>query len=255
MCAIIGWAGPIPPNLLKQLYTAAEHRGRDSTGLAFRSADGQNLTVRQAVPAKHFVRTQEAHVSRANQAALGLGHTRRASSKMPVDNHNAHPYIWESCVFAHNGFIKNWKVLRAELLEKAWLDNAERRTKYLETATTDSMVLGPFIEELNFSQIEGSMGLIWMEGAQLFCLRSAKELTAAKVCWQNGSGTKMATVVASTWEIVEEALAGLTGVEYTAEECELAENVLYEIRQDGPSNEGAVLTGQHVTDKWSSKVD
>lgn len=256
MCAIIGWAGPIPPNLLKQLYLEAAHRGQDSTGLAFRSATGQNLTIRQAVRPQVFVGKQESYLEQAQRAVLGLGHTRRASPKMPVDNHNAHPYIWESYVFAHNGVVRNWKTLRGQQLRHEWPDNADRRRKYLDGATTDSMVLGPCIEELNFSQVVGSMGLIWLEGDRLFCLRSAKELTSAVINWQLDDKVQLATVVASTWEIVEKALAGLKNVEYDANEVELAESTLYAVTPAGPVNEGAVLTNSHnEADSFSSRTE
>ena len=168
MCAIIGWAGKLPTGLLYQLLHAAEHRGRDSTGVAYWDEEAhQNFLVKHAVTAALFTKINAEYINQAQRSIRGIAHTRRASPKMPVNNDNAHPFMYESWVFAHNGAIKNWKELKeatiAKLEKEVEADpTLKHKLAYIKGITTDSMILGPAIEATNFAPVIGSMGLIWL---------------------------------------------------------------------------------------------
>lgn len=121
MCAIISWSGKLPKGLLTKLLLASETRGRDSTGLAFRSCDDagvpSNVCWRQVVPARTFASIHPEFMSDARRSQRGIGHTRRASPGMPINNANAHPYTWpygpqSRYLFAHNGRIENWNDIK-----------------------------------------------------------------------------------------------------------------------------------------------
>lgn len=250
--------------LLHQLFHAAEHRGHDSSGVAFWDDElGQNYLVKHAVTASLFTKINSDHVNRAQRATRGIAHTRRASKNMPINNANAHPFMYGSYVFAHNGTVKNWKTLRdetaARLEKEAKCDQAlENKLAYIKQITTDSMILGPAIEASDFSPCIGSFGLVWLYGNKLYAFRSKKELTSANVVWtvEGQKEEHNLTIVASVWDIIETALAKLANIQYDAVETLLKENTLYSVETGSVNEIGPVPVNQaNATDQFTSQSD
>ena len=252
----------MPVGLLYQLFHAAEHRGRDSSGVAYWDSDlEQNFIVKHAVTASLFTKVNSNYVNSAQRSARGIAHTRRASPRMPVDNENAHPFMYGSYVFAHNGSIKNWQVLKKDIIDqlgKSSANDAATKLEFISKANTDSMILGPAIEARNFKDVVGCMGLAWLYGEKLYAFRSKKELTSANITW-NISGDRVVhqlTVVASTWEIIEESLAKLQNIRYDAVEGIMHENRVYEINPGSSVDTGLVAVSSHNSaDSFTSKTD
>ena len=264
MCAIIGWNGKMPTGLLFQLLLAGEHRGRDSTGVAYWDDNTQqNYLVKHAVTASLFTKINADYITEAQRAVRGIAHTRRASPRMPINNENAHPFMYESWVYAHNGAIKNWKELREATilkLEKEVEKDAslEPKLNYIKKITTDSMILGPAIEAMNFTPAIGAMGLVWLYANQVFAFRSKKELTAANVVWNYADSKEIhsLTIVASTWEIIDVALHKTKNIKFDAEESILNENTLYELKVGAVVDSGPVPVNKaNEVDQFSSKDD
>lgn len=336
MCAIIGWSGRLPKGLLTELLREGEDRGRDSTGIAYRGVNTNghpaNFNCRHALNAKKFVVENGDSMSRARRSLRGIGHTRRASPGMPIDNYNAHPFVFYRCFFAHNGKIVNWVELRDSMrarflalqaeadenltrlleagpshaataeklwrfdfhanaklppaqqinLERALLDltsqnvdlgtavrNAlERRydALYLDprSCQTDSMVLGPFIRELDFSQVVGCMALVWMHGSNVYTFRYGKEAVAAQITWKYTSDEARATddpgvnaeqaltLVASTEAMVTKSLEALEGVDYECKFVTFEEDHRYRLEPLGLVDEGILPVSLRVPDEFSS---
>jgi len=328
MCAIIGWAGKIPKGLLTRMLIGAETRGKDSTGLAFRAVeDGKtcNLCYRHIVPARTFVDIHKDFVGDARRSFRGIAHTRNASPGMPIDNSNAHPYVypWENMgkyYFAHNGRIQNWKVIKAEQIEiysrelnelisefvaltasgekpmtaeevkvvLTALAKAERepvskeqdalkalaedkfnaaqgiaaRLRYVENATTDSMILGPCIENRDFSEVDGCMALVWMKADNVYTFRSAKEAVAATVVWKykkpasgEPADDQLVTIVASTKEIIEKSFDKIAdAVDSDIAFINYDEGRIYRLMPNTMVDEGRVPVHQAIEDEFSSSV-
>ena len=263
MCAIIGWSGKMPTGLLFQLLIAAEHRGRDSTGIGYLDPEtGRNITLKQAVPADVFIEENREKIAKLSKAAQGIAHTRRASKSMPINNRNAHPFIYKAFVFAHNGALKNWRALVNDWIGTNETSNApdsDYLAEYLEKVTTDSMALGPLIERRNFAPAFGSFGLVWLYGNDAYAFRSKKELTSAKIVWSYANApeeTHMLTLVASTWEIITAALAKTANLRYDAENVLLEENHIYKFSSTGIADEGEVPVNAHnQVDAFTSAAD
>jgi len=254
MCAIISWKGKLPKGLLTQLLLKSERRGRDSTGVAFRLASS-TVSYRQAVPANEFVSDPENNkfLGDARRAMSGIAHTRRASPGMPIDNRNAHPFLYWRYFFAHNGKIQNWKSLQQRLIDhysqvaNSATDDESRKSAewcvhYCRNIQTDSKVLGPYIHTENFSLIEGCMALVWLKGDEAFTLRMAKEATATSVIWRYIVPPKdeeiedhMVTIVGSTHEIIDDSLKSLSKViEYDRGSFnDFPEGIIYKIEANG----------------------
>jgi predicted glutamine amidotransferase len=277
MCAIISWTGKLPKGLLSKLMTESEARGHDSTGLAFRSS-GKNYGYRQAVSAKVFVNENNKNMSEARRSTRGIGHTRRASPNMPIDNANAHPYSFWKYFYAHNGRINNWEDIKKLLIEhyenelkemqrindQEGIKAAAYYKKYAENCTTDSMVLGPYIESRDFSSIVGCMALVWMRGDHVYTFRYAKEAVAALIKWKykepvdnEAVEEHKLVVVASTRQIVDQAINKLDKLEYSIEYNEFPEDHVYLLNENAPGgllDEGTIPVNVAVEDKFSSET-
>jgi len=338
MCAIIGWAGKLPKGLLTRLLVASEARGRDSTGVSFRTLDESgkpsNLCYRQVVPARTFVELHKSFMSDARRAPRGLAHTRRASPGMPVDNLNAHPYTWPyqpygRYLFAHNGRIENWVDIKAKWLDQysnelnakvaevvellkpidetvtpefllkvlrdcvagalvkddkggekikclplptIWSTDSTAavlkdllahfsRTYYFEIATTDSMVLGPHVENRDFSNLVGCMAVVWMKADKVFTYRCAKEAIVANIIWKykkpadgESKDDQMLTVVSSTPEIIVDSIGKLVDIEVDYAFSDIREGTVYEITPTGIESQGSVPSPVGHEDKFTSDV-
>jgi predicted glutamine amidotransferase len=277
MCAILGWSGKLPKGLISRLLVKMETRGRDGVGLAFR-INGMNKSWRQAVPAIEFTTDKENQVilGDARRSLRGLAHTRRASPGMPINDQNSHPFAYWRYFFAHNGKIQNWQEIRTVLLEhferelaRLTAENkveeaktAEYCVNYCKRITTDSMVLGPYIESRDFSRLIGCMALVWMRANNVFTFRYAKEAVASTIIWRYTNPPKdekvedhVVTIVSSTAHTIMTAIEGIEGIEYEATDpLAFPEGRIFQIEPTGLVDKGPVPTNEPVADEFSSEV-
>jgi glucosamine--fructose-6-phosphate aminotransferase (isomerizing) len=111
MCGIVGILGtnevaPILVEALKRL----EYRGYDSAGIA--TINDGILDRRRAIGKLVNLGDRLVHEPLAGKS--GIGHTRWATHGAPNEN-NAHPHKSGKVAVVHNGFIENFRELRAEL--------------------------------------------------------------------------------------------------------------------------------------------
>jgi len=276
MCSIIGWSGKLPKGLITRLLIKAESRGRDSVGLAFR-VNNSNKAYRVACSASGFIadKSNGSILSDARRSTRGIAHARRASTGMPIDERNAHPFPYWRYFFAHNGKIQNWREIRemligyfsseAKRLREAGKDDqaqtAEYCVGYSQRITTDSMVLGPYIEARNFSSIIGCMGLVWLRENNVYVLRYAKEAVAATVIWHNVKPSEdentedhLVTLIASTEQIISGAFEKMTDIEYDISYREFPEGHIFRVEPTGLVDEGEVQMNKPVEDAFTSEI-
>ena len=149
-------------------------------------------------------------------------------------------------------------------------------TKYAADITTDSQVLGPFINARDFRLVEGCMALVWISrtsrGPEVYTMRYGKEAVSAKITWRwkcqsftskgklieesNDQGIKILTLVASTREIISNALNKLDdNIECEVEYEDYKEGHIYRLDINGLVDEGAVNVYEHPTqDEFSSQA-
>ena len=275
MCSIISWKGRLPKGLLTQLLIKSERRGHDSTGLAFRLADS-SVSYRQAVAASEFCKEPENNkfLGDARRATVGIAHTRRASPGMPIDNKNAHPFLYWQYFFAHNGKIQNWRDLQAHLVDhfSQAVETSEGDAKrtaewcvnYCRNAQTDSKILGPYIHTEDFTPVVGCMALVWLRSDQAYVTRMAKEATAATVVWRYIDPPKdetvednMVTIVGSTHEIIDDALDAIsTTVDFDRGAFnDFPEGVIYRLEPTGLVEHKKLHALKAIEDKFTSEED
>jgi glucosamine 6-phosphate synthetase-like amidotransferase/phosphosugar isomerase protein len=135
------------------------------------------VAYRQALPAHTFCKRNSKHVGEARKSNIGIAHTRRASPGMPVNNHNAHPFVFDRVVYAHNGRVENWTAIKDKLIAHYGQygdDTSKKLVLEYSNAKTDSIVLGPYIAQKNLAEVKGCYGLVWICRENVYCLRSAK---------------------------------------------------------------------------------
>lgn len=277
MCSIIAWSGKLPKGLISHLLIEAESRGQDSVGIAYR-INNSNKVWRLAAPAHELVndKNNEFILSNARRSTRGIAHTRRASPGMPINEDNAHPFPYWRYIFAHNGKVVNWIEIKEVLIEhftalvaKYEANNSAEQAKtakyclnYSKTITTDSMVLGPYIEARDFKPIIGCMGLVWMQYNDVYTFRFAKEAVAATVIWNyteptlgNVAEDHLVTLVASTAKIILSALDNTKGIAYDAGSvAPFKEGQLYKVDPTGLVDVGSIPTNTPVVDDFSSEM-
>lgn len=263
----------MPKGLISNLLREMESRGRDSTGIAFRLND-KNRSYRLDESASTFVRDNEKILSDSRRSIRGIAHTRRASPGLPICSKTAHPHPFWKYFFAHNGMVKNWKDIRKclqdhyenELKQATEANNTEAIKaaqwcfEWSKNITTDSQVLGPYIDMRNFSSMIGSIALTWLVRDEVYAFHFAKEAVACQVLWKyvEGDDTEdhLLTVVNSTKEIIEKAFEKVPGIEYHIAWLDFPEGRVFKLTESSFVDEGAVPTGKAEFDKWSSaKVD
>ena len=261
MCTVLAWNGQLPKGFLTALIIAAEVRGRDSVGVAWRDEEAKKIRIhKRACSPRQFAEDCQSTVGDARRTMLGIGHTRRASTGMPVDGLNAHPFIYKGVVYAHNGKVDNWKALRdggldAVLTEQQATD-AEKAA--VRNAQTDSIGIGPLIKAGDFTQMTGCAGLVWLVKDQAFCFRTQKELAAVVIDWEDEGVMQQVCIVCSTVDIVKVALGktkALRTVPHSVKEQALDENTLYAIWQSGCVNQGVLsVNPANHADAFTSNV-
>jgi predicted glutamine amidotransferase len=143
--------------------------------------------------------------------------------------------------------------------------------KYASEVTTDSQVLGPFINARDFRLVEGCMALVWIKGHHVYTMRYGKEAISAKITWRwknetkdgnektieesTDNSLKLLTLVASTREIVNKSLNKLNdAIEWNVEFEEYSEGRVYRLDISGLVDEGAVEVYDHaIVDEFSSQ--
>jgi hypothetical protein len=113
MCGIAGFV--IHPDekyvntntLAKCLLLGIEHRGKDATGAAWRTRNGEVITQKRALIASDFI--EQLSMPRRSQAAVL--HTRAWTQGEPTNPNNNHPLTCGPITGVHNGIVSNdWEL-------------------------------------------------------------------------------------------------------------------------------------------------
>ena len=92
--------------VLSALAIAMESRGTDSTGVGV-VKDDQHLIYKKAVHASKFIKIPDFKQIMAINPNIVIGHTRFATQGA-VNDQNAHPFIKDRIMGAHNGSVSNY---------------------------------------------------------------------------------------------------------------------------------------------------
>jgi predicted glutamine amidotransferase len=192
---------------------------------------------------------------------------------MPINDQNAHPFPYWRIFFAHNGKVVNWREIQdllvthfaARLKEASEAQNAnlikvhDYCLRYCQNITTDSQVLGPYIESRDFAPIIGCMGLVWLVKNNVYAMRYAKEAVAATIIWRSTAADDeqkdhLLTIVASTPSIIC-AIERVPNIQFDVGQIQdLAEGYIYRVEPTGLVSEGKVNTNEPVADEFSSEA-
>jgi glucosamine 6-phosphate synthetase-like amidotransferase/phosphosugar isomerase protein len=122
MCGIAGYVGYAREgqwgqthSILRELFLASEHRGRDATGFAAltepldRPSRQSPVLSKEAVPASHFVGTNDEWLRLARRRCSAvIQHVRAATHGAAGSPRNAHPFRSGSGLYlVHNGVVSN----------------------------------------------------------------------------------------------------------------------------------------------------
>lgn len=133
MCGIVGYIGARDAQgILMSGLRRLEYRGYDSAGIVTLGADAKPTLLRATGKVAELDGLVTAG---ATMDRVGIGHTRWATHGKPSEM-NAHPHKAGDIYLVHNGIIENYKELRAELKEHAFVSE------------TDSEVLAALINSL-----------------------------------------------------------------------------------------------------------
>lgn len=242
----------MPKGLITRLLLNSQSRGRDSVGLAFRSGERSTAWCRHAVSPKIFTdsKKNQSMLGEARRSISGIAHVRNASPGLPINDSNAHPFkVWKT-LFAHNGRITNYTQVQQALIDH-YQSEVERHSgdaealsvakwylHYAQSITNDSMVIGPYIDQLDFSVLEGKMALIWMTGDTIRVLRTQKEACATTIYWRDKhmkdlQPDNVLTLVASEPHIIEKSIEACK-VDFSMQPIkQFDEAVVYELEPTG----------------------
>lgn len=112
MCGLFGIAGPgigtNDLNVLKALMVFSVLRGVDSTGLFTCGNNGTHQVLKKQTVSSPIFLTNNKDLVEDWSMYCGLGHVRDTTvGKITVEN--AHPFMFEDIVGAHNGTLVDWK--------------------------------------------------------------------------------------------------------------------------------------------------
>lgn len=152
ICGLVGCVGKIihtHETAFKQLLIVDSLRGLHSTGIAAVNDKGELLVAKDAILPNYLLATQEAKDIFLKINRVLIGHNRFAT-KGAINKVNAHPYVFQNIVGAHNGTITNVNMLP---------------TKH--TFEVDSQALLSSIDEVGSnnvaSKIHGAFALTWYD--------------------------------------------------------------------------------------------
>lgn len=116
MCGIAGWVrrkgGAYPTaDLLEEIFTENEKRGREAAGAAWRDDDGATFYYRKAkgTPADFFkaLVADKKTLAAILRSPLVLLHARQPTKGTSAKVENNHPVIYKSWLVVHNGMVYN----------------------------------------------------------------------------------------------------------------------------------------------------
>jgi hypothetical protein len=177
MCGIFGIiakaeAGitrPLAENVLRELFILSETRGKESSGIAVRSAADRTIHVtKDDVPASMLI-TSRAYASFLEQALAptftqgqqplaAIAHSRLVTNGTQENNSNNQPCVKDGIVLVHNGIVTNVDELWAKYagrIERSFEVDTEIIAALFRLYMTDG--LGP-VEAIRgvFSEMEGA---------------------------------------------------------------------------------------------------
>lgn len=168
MCGHVGVAGIITSKEERAFRTMLRLdvlRGEDSTGIASMSSSGIFKVAKDATNAYDFLNTKEAKEPFYGVLRVLLGHN-RAATKGKVVAENAHPFIYDNIIGAHNGTLNRW----GNLLDGSKFD-VDSKAIFNHIAEEDVADL--------WSKLDGAAALVWMnkeEKTVNFLRNSKREL-------------------------------------------------------------------------------
>lgn len=164
-----GISQPLAENAIRELFILSETRGKESSGIAVRSAADRTIHVtKDDVPASELIASQ-AYVSfldkalkpsfiKGQQALAAIAHSRLVTNGTQEHNFNNQPCVKDGMVMVHNGIVTN--------VDELWAKYAGRikRDYEVDTEVLASMFrlfltegLGP-VEAIRkvFAEMEGA---------------------------------------------------------------------------------------------------
>ena len=115
MCGIFGASGQLQKDVLVSLGCQNEKRGDDSCGIGwFNPTEGYQVAKVADHPLVGFPVLLQDGLNKATASGMMIGHTRQATMGK-VNATNAHPFLMDGIVFAHNGIIFNHESTRRGL--------------------------------------------------------------------------------------------------------------------------------------------
>lgn len=155
MCGLLAGSGDLKPEVITALGCMNVSRGKDSAGIGWQDGDRVTFEKVAAHPLAAFPITLKKAIRKAAASGVCIGHT-RAATQGKVTARNAHPFMVDGILFAHNGIIQN-----DEKFGKFQVDS-------------ESLIFG--IKRRDFSKYVGSIALVWIEGGKLYAYRKGNPL-------------------------------------------------------------------------------